>query len=101
MNFIAGIELDDVNGIADGSNDALINKQQRLTSIAASVFNGVLSSAVNSSSAIFLTFVFQQSGDLRRVIIKAGSTQDEQIYNYYSTIITHMQYGDINFPTRE
>ena len=92
LKFITGIEFDDVNGTADGTNTAPINNQQKTAAGLAGIFNGLLTSAVNSSSSTFLTFTFQESGDNRRVIIKAGSSQVEQLYNRYANNIPNSAY---------
>ena len=92
LKFISGIEFDDVNGTANGTNTAPINKQQQTTAGLAGIFNGLLTSAANSSSSTFLTFTFQESGDNRRVIIKAGSSQVEQLYNRYANNVPNSAY---------
>ena len=58
----------------------------------AGIFNGILTSLASNMSSKFITFVFQESGDRRRVIIKAGSTQVEQIYDRYANEVPNSAY---------
>ena len=95
LKFICGVELDDVNGLIDGSMPYMkdiMSKKQILTAGAASIFNGVLNSFCDSVSSIFLTFTFQQYENQRRVIIKAGSNSVEQTFNAYADGISRSAY---------
>ena len=84
VKFFTGINLDDMDGIADGSNTNVLNmmtdKQKTAVGLG-SIFTGVLNSLRDSISNTYITYVFQQCGDQRRVIIKAGSSSVEQIFN--------------------
>lgn len=90
--FIAGIAFDDMNGIANGTNPAQVSNGQQITAGLAGIFNGILTSLASNMSSKFITFVFQESGDRRRVIIKAGSTQVEQIYDRYANGVPNSAY---------
>ena len=95
IQFITGIELDDFNGLLDGSKPYtrdIVSDSQMLRAGLASMFKGVLDSAYKSASSTFLTFIFQQHEDQRRVIIKAGSNSTEQTFNAYADEISRSAY---------
>ena len=92
LQFIAGIQFDDVNGLANGTNMAPINNRQQALAGAAGIFGGLLTAVANSCNTTFITFVFQESGDQKRVIIKVGSNKVQQLYNTYATDIPNSVY---------
>ncbi len=74
LKFICGFSLDDLNGL-----DKAVGKNQ-IKVFGAIFTNGVLSSAYNSMSNTYLNFRFQKSGDDKRVIIEAGSSDVQNLY---------------------
>ena len=89
--LIAGTSFDDVNGLANGTNSVINNKQKRTAGIAG-VFEGLLTSAAASTNSIYINFVFQEYDGKHRVIIKVGSNKVTQLYNTYADGIAHSAY---------
>ncbi len=86
LKFFLGIEFDDVNGLANGSNPATkyMSNEQLAAASVAGIVHGVFNSFFDSLNSTFVTFVFQETGEKRRVIIKAGSTENIKFMTEYA-----------------
>jgi RHS repeat-associated protein len=103
VQFVAGFALDDVNGMADGSNNLPATNIGLAHAGGLGLFGGVLTSAANSGKSTFVNFCFQQSGEYRRVIIRAGSSDILKIHDQRATGVSFCmrnQYGGNVFAQR-
>ena len=94
IKYLSGVSFD--NDPSDVKHKDLIGEKTLFKLTGLGVFTGFLSNTDNLAEDFSMSFKFEKSGDMHRVIISAGSKSTRDLYNNYANDIENSLYINQN-----